>query len=163
MWCIRVLASFPFRKMHSGELLLLQVTVDDFKVYEEHFSPSAGTSNSALPALAPSTVDPFQPSFHDRMLDTLHPSVREWPGVAACSSKAEEEEAGVAFKRIGVEAKRPRQITMGGTTFAVERRAGEGAYAKVFRAAALEECGADALQEFDLALKLETPPCPWEW
>ncbi|EFN53840.1 hypothetical protein CHLNCDRAFT_135925 [Chlorella variabilis] len=132
-------------------------------------------------------LDPFSPSFRGRMLACLEPAVAEvslavvlwvwqwrpwllgvpagtlaaiwwqqqqWPGVH-CMSEGEEAEAEVGLEAAARGTSGLVELQLCGLEFAVSGCIGEGAYARVFQGVD-GDCG-------DVALKLEGPPCPWEW
>ncbi|PSC71993.1 mitotic checkpoint serine threonine-kinase BUB1 [Micractinium conductrix] len=102
----------------------------------------------------PALVDPFSPTFQGRLLDCLDPAVSEWPGVYCCSGE-EEAAAAAAFKAVGCSAAALEELQLAGLEFAVSGCIGQGAYARVYQ-------GVDG-DCADVALKHESPPCPWEW
>ena len=105
-------------------------------------------------AAAGPAMDPFDPGFAVGLLATLDPPVADGPGVTPVGAEAEAA-AAAALKAVrrasgsgGGGA--PVALALGGLSFEVSGVAGAGAYATVYRAG--EE-----------ALKVEAPPCPWEW
>jgi checkpoint serine/threonine-protein kinase len=82
---------------------------------------------------------------------TAAPAVMQWTGVSIMSEE-EERAAMVAFGQAERQSGRQqeRRLVLGGCTYSLGRRIGAGAYATVFQAGG------------GSALKLESPPCPWE-
>lgn len=97
-------------------------------------------------------IDPFTAQFQGHVLSMLDPPVAEWPGVASLHTGEEEAAALSAFKRArtGIQS-----VTLAGRMFQVHRSIGAGAYATVYEAT--DDAGST------VALKVESPPCPWEW
>jgi checkpoint serine/threonine-protein kinase len=89
------------------------------------------------------------------MLSMLSPPVSEWPGVTAMS--LDDETAGLAaLKRVLRAVASPVSISVAEKTYTVQRSIGAGAYATVYQAI-------EGSTGADVALKVEAPPCPWEW
>ncbi|GAB4819516.1 hypothetical protein N2152v2_006562 [Parachlorella kessleri] len=153
----------------DAELLLQQNLdgEDSFEVPEEGGSQGSAGSNcgqtSKQHAAAAATVDPgsqlvvvdpFHPSFQPAMLASLEPPVLQWPGVTGCSA-TEEAKVVAALKGLKKTGSTPIELTLGGECYLVSHQCGQGAYATVYQATTADGS--------PVALKLEAPPCPWEW
>ena len=115
---------------------------DDFEVFaDENFGAQV--------------IDPFSSDFQNTMLGMLSPPVEQWPGVENVSED-EESAALVAFKRVLRNGSPPVQIAFGNHSYQVYRSIGAGAYATVYQALNISN-------GIDVALKVESPACPWEW
>lgn len=100
------------------------------------------------------TVDPFRPSFQPQMLASLDPPVTQWEGVSSVAPEGESA-AEAGFREAARSGAGLVELWFGGREFAVSGCVGEGAYARVYQ-------GVDG-DCADVALKVEAPPCPWEW
>lgn len=155
---------------------------DSFEVYCDSDShQAASTASSPPPPLAPSispppplatsyqSIDPFHPSFQQSLLENLHPPVSQWPGVVPTAAEEEEDNASAIFKKAASRKQIPSSIdpddampiTLGGVRFGVTEMLGSGAYAQVFSGIPMSDANSNIADA--VALKVESPPCPWEW
>ena len=96
-------------------------------------------------------IDPFDVSFQRSMIESLNPSVSEWPHVHQLT----ESQAKLCER---IMKKGSGDIGLDIEGFHINKITGKigcGAYASVYAG-----IGSDGS---DIALKLEYPPCPWEW
>ena len=114
---------------------------DDFEVFE---SDTEGI-----------VVEPFSSGFQSHMLRMLSPPVDQWPNVTTLPPHQESAALKVfqkfVKKQASIDATATAVVLGDGSTYTIQGRVGSGAYATVYQA------------NESLALKVELPPCPWEW
>jgi len=96
-------------------------------------------------------IDPFDASFQRSMIASLNPPVSEWP----CVHRLAESQANLCEQ---VMKKGSGDIDLNIEGFHIKKITGKigcGAYASVY--------GGISSDGSEIALKLEYPPCPWEW
>jgi len=100
-------------------------------------------------------IDPFCPSFQRRMIRSLDPPVNTWPNVYELSNeKAVELEQ--KLKSCSLASTDVHVSLPGLENLCLQGKIGSGSYANIYGAE-------DKSNGAALALKVEYPPCPWEW
>lgn len=99
------------------------------------------------------TINPFERQFQSDMIASLNLPIQEWPDVITQSGEqAEELERQIQRSRRNSTS----TVHLGGLSVASLDRIGAGSYATVYGGLAV----GDGTR---LAVKVEYPPCPWEW
>eukprot|EP00271_Cylindrocystis_brebissonii_P022775 TRINITY_DN8896_c0_g2_i1.p1 TRINITY_DN8896_c0_g2~~TRINITY_DN8896_c0_g2_i1.p1 ORF type:complete len:1258 (+),score=233.30 TRINITY_DN8896_c0_g2_i1:115-3888(+) len=124
-------------------------------------------AESRTPA-APVILDPWNASLVSDLLEQLDPPLEEYEGYVACNSDPLE-----ALSHLKRRSKKehPLYLDLGADSFMVRSCIGAGAFARIFRAYRRTE---DDTTEGDFdasisddeaayALKVQEPPCPWEF
>ena len=100
-----------------------------------------------------STINPFERRFQSDMIASLNLPFQEWPDVITQSGEqAEELERQIQRSRRNSTS----VVHLGGLSIASLEKIGAGSYATVYGGRAV--CDGTRL-----AVKVEYPPCPWEW
>jgi len=99
-----------------------------------------------------STVNPFEAQFQMDMIASLNLPIQEWPdGIAYSGKESEEFERQIQLAR----KNNASRVNLGGQLVDSLEKIGQGSYATVY--------GGRAVDGTRLAVKVEYPPCPWEW
>lgn len=100
-----------------------------------------------------STINPFERQFQSDMIASLNLPIQEWPDVITQSGEqAEELERQIQRSRRNSTS----TVHFGGLSIASLDKIGAGSYATVYGGLAVND-------GTRLAVKVEYPPCPWEW
>ncbi len=97
-------------------------------------------------------INPFDPSFQRAMVESLNPPVHQWPDV----HKLTNEEALACENALKGRSVRSQIYIEGVISASIRGKIGSGAYATIFG-------GLNDEDGSEIALKVEYPPCPWEW
>lgn len=147
---------FPLSPLDQEELIRNEISVE----YDEEAENVLATMHNVedegftvLPDLDPEQrrINPFDASFQRRMVETLNPPVNQWPDVYNLG----EDEALACEKILKGKSGGSHLVVDGAISASISGKIGSGSYATIY--GGVNEDGSE------LALKLEYPPCPWEW
>lgn len=147
----------PLSPLDQDDLISNDIRIELDEEAEDALAASFDVDGEGFTVLPDSNPDqrrinPFDPSFQRSIVETLNPPVNQWPDVYQLS----EDEATSCERALKARSANAQLHIEGVISVTVTGKIGCGSYATIFG-------GVDHLDGSEIALKLEYPPCPWEW
>ena len=151
----------PLRPLDRKDVLTQGIEEYTDDEAEEALATAISTEEEGFAVLEDSNpqqklIDPFDGAFQKSMIESLDPAVSEWPAVHVLTA----EEAAMCKRLLDsstvAESGCHALVVENKLDVTVTGKIGSGSYANVYG-------GIDNSHKTHVALKLQSPPCPWEW
>ncbi|KAL0028930.1 hypothetical protein WJX77_006541 [Trebouxia sp. C0004] len=131
----------------------------------QHMSPFRQRPQSIQAVHAVATVDqhvidPFSAPLHSSLLAGLEPPLEQWMDVLLIDENPSEFDK---LKQVRRQNVKPISLQLGSHTMMVQQKLGQGAFASVYQVAQVSSKRSSPPASGLHAMKIQSPPCPWEF
>ncbi|WPT13100.1 Putative inactive serine/threonine-protein kinase bub1 [Picochlorum sp. SENEW3] len=151
----------PLRSLDRDDLLANGIEEHTDEEAEEALATAISAEEEGFVVLEDSNpqqklIDPFDGTFQKSMIESLDPAVSEWPGVHVLNAEQADEYKRLLDPAAAADTVCCPLVVESELDVTITGKIGSGSYANVYG-------GIDNSEKAHVALKLQSPPCPWEW